>query len=57
MEAPEVLRIAGCAHPTKSEIAEFRLAADQKEELERMEKEMQSWRQEREAEIERYVLC
>jgi hypothetical protein len=53
MEAPEVLRQAGCLHPTKFETHEITIEDNQRAELERLELEMQNWRQEREAELDR----
>ncbi|KAK8845349.1 hypothetical protein IAR55_006062 [Kwoniella newhampshirensis] len=53
MEAPDVLRLAGCAHPTKSEVSAVELAESQREELERLETEMQEWRDSRNSELER----
>jgi hypothetical protein len=53
LEAPDVLREAGCQHPTKSEVEEISIAADQRVEFERLEREMQEWRKERETELDR----
>lgn len=53
VEAPEVLRIAGVAHPTSTEVQEIKFAEDQRVELERLQAEMKEWRQNREAELER----
>ena len=53
MEAPDVLREAGCEHPTKSEVQEITLADNQRVEFERLEKEMQEWRKQRETELDR----
>ncbi|WVQ94085.1 hypothetical protein IAU59_001163 [Kwoniella sp. CBS 9459] len=53
MEAPDVLRLAGCTHPTKAEVAEVELAESQKEELARLEEEMREWRDGMAAELER----
>ncbi|KAK6904923.1 hypothetical protein I203_105742 [Kwoniella mangroviensis CBS 8507] len=53
MEAPDVLRLAGCAHPTKSDAVELELADSQKAELEKLEKEMKEWQEQRVAELER----
>lgn len=53
MEAPDVLRAAGCPHPTRSEVQEIVIAENQKAEFERIEKEMKEWRAQREAELER----
>ena len=53
MEAPEVLRVAGVSGPIANEIKEFALEESQKAELDRMAVEMEQWRVEREAEIER----
>lgn len=53
MEAPDVLREAGCAHPTKTEVEEITIAENQRAELERLEIEMQEWRQQRETELDR----
>jgi len=53
MEAPDVLREAGCAHPTKSEVEEITIADNQRVEFERLEREMQEWRAQRETELDR----
>ncbi|WVQ81031.1 hypothetical protein IAT38_003138 [Cryptococcus sp. DSM 104549] len=53
MEAPDVLRIAGCASPTAAEVREIELADAQKEELAALEREMKAWRSGRAAELER----
>ncbi|OCF34951.1 hypothetical protein I316_03498 [Kwoniella heveanensis BCC8398] len=53
MEAPDILRLAGCPHPTKAEVAEVELAESQKEELARLEAEMKEWRDGMAAELER----
>lgn len=53
MEAPDVLREAGCAHPTKAEVEEITIAENQRAELERLEIEMQEWRHQRETELDR----
>ncbi|WWD22297.1 hypothetical protein CI109_106788 [Kwoniella shandongensis] len=53
MEAPDVLRLAGCEHPTKSEVSAVELAESQREELEKLEKEMNDWRDRRKKELER----
>ncbi|ORY31950.1 AhpC/TSA antioxidant enzyme-domain-containing protein [Naematelia encephala] len=53
MEAPDVLRIAGIEHPTKTEIAQFKLEAEQQAELERLQGEMKTWKEERQQELER----
>ncbi|WWC67059.1 uncharacterized protein I206_100966 [Kwoniella pini CBS 10737] len=53
MEAPDVLRAAGCAYPTKSDIIQLELADSQKAELEKLEKEMKEWQENRAAELER----
>lgn len=53
MEAPDVLREAGCQYPTKAELEEITIADDQRMEFERLEKEMQEWRKQREAELDR----
>ena len=53
MEAPDVLREAGCSHPTKAEVEEITVAENQRAELERLEIEMQEWRQQRETELDR----
>lgn len=55
MEAPDVLRMAGCEAPTKEEYAQTKLAAEEQLELERLQKEMTAWRSTRETEIDRYV--
>lgn len=53
MEAPEVMRLAGVSAPTVSEGQTVAIEAAQEEELARMKVEMDSWRKEREAELER----
>lgn len=53
MEAPDVLRQAGCPYPTKSEVQEINIEETQQAEFERMEKEMKAWRSQRESELER----
>lgn len=53
MEAPEVIRLAGCEHPTIEEAKAFELAESQKEELEKIRVEMERWKKERVAELER----
>ena len=53
MEAPEVMRVAGITTPTILDIKEFQLEESQKAELDRMALEMEQWRAERQAEIER----
>ncbi|WVW81548.1 hypothetical protein I302_103543 [Kwoniella bestiolae CBS 10118] len=53
MEAPDVLRLAGCAYPTKSDAVELELADSQKAELEKLEKEMKEWQEQRVTELER----
>lgn len=53
MEAPDVLREAGCPHPTRSEVQEITIAENQKAEFERLETEMKEWRAQRETELER----
>lgn len=53
MEAPDVLREAGCLHPTKAELEEITIADDQRMEFERLEKEMQEWRTQRATELDR----
>lgn len=52
MEAPEVIRLAGCEHPTIEETKAFELAESQKEELEKIRVEMERWKKERVAELE-----
>jgi len=56
MEAPDVIRLAGLAAPTTSEVIGFNFEKDQAAELERLQKEEIEWRQGRETELERYVL-
>jgi hypothetical protein len=53
MEAPDVLREAGCLHPTKTEVEEITIAENQLAEIERLEKEMQEWRKGRATELDR----
>ncbi|WVQ76472.1 hypothetical protein IAR50_006140 [Cryptococcus sp. DSM 104548] len=53
MEAPEVLRLAGVAHPTIKELADIELGDSQKNELERLRREMERWKEERALELER----
>lgn len=53
MEAPDVLRQAGCPHPTKSEFQEITIAENQRAEFDRLEAEMRQWRAQRETELER----
>lgn len=53
MEAPEVIRLAGCEHPTIEETKASELAESQKEELEKIRVEMERWKKERVAELER----
>ncbi|ODN75785.1 hypothetical protein L202_05792 [Cryptococcus amylolentus CBS 6039] len=53
MEAPEVLRIAGVAHPTVKELADIELGESQRDELERLRMEMERWKEERALELER----
>lgn len=53
MEAPDVLREAGCEHPTKTEFQEITIADEQRVEFERLEKEMQEWRNQRATELDR----
>ncbi len=53
MEAPDVVRIAGCDAPTTTESAELRLAESQRNELEQLERETKEWREGRAAEIEK----
>ncbi|WWC57874.1 uncharacterized protein I303_100409 [Kwoniella dejecticola CBS 10117] len=53
MEAPDVLRAAGCAYPTKSDAVQLELAESQRAELEKLEKEMKEWQDNRVAELER----
>ncbi len=58
MEAPDVLRIAGCdaptkSAPTKSASAEVLVEENQRSELERLDREMKEWREGRAAEIEK----
>ncbi|WVQ81029.1 hypothetical protein IAT38_003136 [Cryptococcus sp. DSM 104549] len=52
MEAPDVLRLAGCEYPTNKEVREIELADSQKEELAAIEREMTRWREGRTAELE-----
>lgn len=53
MEAPEVMKLAGVSAPTVSEGQTVAIEAAQEEELARMKVEMDNWRKEREAELER----
>ena len=53
MEAPEVLRLAGVAAPTVSEVKTLQLKEAQRAELDRMTAEMETWRRERAAVLER----
>lgn len=53
MEAPDILRLAGCAHPTKDETKQNQLAADEQAEMERLQTKMNSWRSTRESELDR----
>ncbi len=53
MEAPDVLRIAGCDAPTKSASAEVLVEENQRSELERLDREMKEWREGRAAEIDK----
>ena len=55
LEAPDVLRLAGCEAPTTAESAEIGEAESQQAELERLDKEMAEWKIKREAELERSV--
>ena len=48
-----MLREAGCEHPTKSEVEEITIADNQRVEFERLEREMQEWRTQRETELDR----
>lgn len=52
MEAPEVIRLAGCDHPTVEEIKAVELAESQREELGKLSVEMERWKKERAAELE-----
>ena len=56
MEAPDVVRLAGCEFPTKSETQQNQLAADEQMELERLQSEMSQWRSNRETELDRLVI-
>ena len=53
MEAPEIMRLAGVAAPTISEAKSAEMETTQKAELDRMTQEMEVWRREREAEVQR----
>jgi len=53
MEAPEVVRLAGCPTPTAHDILEFELEENKRIELARLEEEMKQWRESREQELER----
>jgi hypothetical protein len=53
MEAPDILRLAGCAAPTKEEVQQNKIAEAEQLELERLQAEMSKWRVDREAELER----
>lgn len=53
MEAPDVLRKAGVMHATKAEMEERIITERQQEELDRINREMADWKQQREDEIER----
>lgn len=53
MEAPDVMRLAGVSHPTSTEVREITLVEEQRLELERIEKEMASWRATRASELDR----
>lgn len=55
MEAPDVLREAGVAQPTRQEHHELRLEAAQLEEVARLQQQETEWRDAREAELERSV--
>jgi hypothetical protein len=55
MEAPDVLRLAGCDTPTYDEHAKAQTAALKRGESLRLEKEIADWREGREDELERYV--
>lgn len=48
-----MLRIAGVAAPTKAEIADLHFAEEQQLELDRLQREMDEWKQTRQTEIER----
>ncbi|OXG20365.1 hypothetical protein C366_01898 [Cryptococcus neoformans Tu401-1] len=52
MEAPEVIRLAGCDHPTVEEIKAVKLAESQREELGKLRVEMERWKKERAVELE-----
>ncbi|KAL7418966.1 hypothetical protein Q5752_006650 [Cryptotrichosporon argae] len=51
--APDVLRVAGCEHPTRNEARQIELEESQRAELARLEAEMETWRAGRETEIDR----
>ncbi|WVR03366.1 hypothetical protein IAU60_000357 [Kwoniella sp. DSM 27419] len=53
MEAPDVLRRAGCEAPTRGEVADLELVESQRAEIERLEQEMREWRESRAAELDR----
>ncbi|KAK4684869.1 hypothetical protein P7C73_g5294, partial [Tremellales sp. Uapishka_1] len=56
MEAPDILRLAGCAHPTSTEVKEIAIEETKLAQLALLEVEMKEWRTEREAELERMRL-
>jgi hypothetical protein len=56
MEAPDVLRLTGMESPTKSDLEGVRMAEAQRLELDRLQREMKTWKIQREAELDRYVL-
>ena len=53
MEAPDVVRHAGCETPTKTESVELQMAENQRKELERTEREMADWREGRAVELDK----
>jgi hypothetical protein len=53
MEAPEVVRLAGCATPTSEEVTALENTEVKRAQIERLEKEMTVWREGRETALER----
>lgn len=53
MEAHDVARKAGCLHPTRNEIKQVELAANEKEEVRKMQEEIERWRYQRAEELDR----
>jgi hypothetical protein len=56
MEAPDVVRLAGIAAPTQSDVIGLKFEESQTAELERLQKEEAEWRKGRESELERLVI-